>query len=111
MSIESGMAAYRADNRPKPKALNIEKRLATFLGSLNARPDASIEVASFVTMFRASVPPRQQYQVGRHAVVEALKRLGLQIGTSQKRQCLIGYSPAPPATLIVDDSGKIREVA
>lgn len=90
---------------------NLPAKLAAFLTGLHARPDGFVEVAAFVAAFRDSLPPKQRYQAGRRAIVEALGTLGVSIGTANNRQCIIGYSSAPPAPLTVNEAGKIVEAA
>lgn len=107
-TFEDGMTQYRADNRPKPRALNLPKALAAFLATLHARPDATVEVGKFVWAFRATLPSRQHYQAGRKAVEIALDELGIAIGRDGSTKTIIGYSLEAPAPLVVVD-GKIVE--
>jgi hypothetical protein len=100
-----------AANRPKPRALNLPAKLAAFLTTLHARPDASIEVGKFVWAFRATLPARQHYQAGRKAVESALEEMAIAIGRDKGTKCIVGYSLEPAPTLTVNEAGKIVEVA
>src|SRR6185369_11971840 len=100
---ETAMSDSEAAHRPK---LNLPAKLAAYLTTLHARPDGVVEVAAFVAAFRDSVPAKQRYLVTRGAIVEALGSLGVLIGTAQNRQCIIGFSSAPPAPLTVNEARK-----
>jgi len=93
------------------KVLNLPEKLAAFLTTLHARPDGVVEVAAFVAAFRDSIPSKQRYQITRKAIVEALGTLGVLIGTANNRKTIIGFAFSPPAPLVVDEGGRIREAA
>lgn len=118
MSFEQGYAGYLRSRRKRradrDTTVSLDRKLAEFLATLTARPDATVSVVTFVELFRARLRGvKQRQSATRTAIMEALGRLNILIGkTPDRRQCIIGYSPDAAPTLAVDEQGKIiREVA
>ena len=115
MSTEDKLDQYRADHRkPRPdKPTNLDPLVAAFLGRLVPRPDGAVPITEFSALFRASLRgSKQREHATRKAIIACLARLGIPIGeTYDHRRCVIGYSIDPALVLVVDEAGRIREVA
>jgi len=110
MTIEQGLARYRADKAPPPappSESRVTQALARALAALRPDPGGTVAVSDLVSAVRRALPQRYRLRLRRCEVTAALDDLGIPIGSLDRRQVAIGYSMSPPSELTVVD-GKVR---